>query len=169
MNIIEGEWYYLDALLASIFIILILFAVANAGNISVYESGSDYIIWQVSGEDKNISIDGLPISVSGEYYGIYDLSPESKHIGCDSDGNCLPHTTATNGYSVFSNWLVYFILIALCVLSYFVPISYAPTVIYGIYLIGSYLPSKGADYTYYLLVGILLIMGMLASIRGMKK
>lgn len=159
----------MNSVCSAIMLILLLFAVANAGNVSVYESGSDYIIWHISGDNKNISIDGISILVSGEYYGQYDLSSESKHIGCDSNGDCLPHTTATDGYSVFSNWLVYFILIALCVLSYFVPISYAPTVIYGIYLIGSYLPSKGADYTYYLLVGILLIMGMLASIRGMKK
>lgn len=168
-TIVDGEPDFIGVIGGIIMLVLLLVAVSNAGNVSVYDSGSDYIIWSVGGDNRNISVDGIPVEVSGSYYGQYDLSPESKHIGCDSDGECLPYTTSTNGYSVFSSWLVYFILIGLCVASYFVPLSYAATVVYGIYLIGSYLPSHNAGYTYYLLVGILLIMGLLAGARGLKK
>lgn len=167
--IVEGEQDFIGIIGGIIMLVLLLVAVSNAGNISVYDSGSDYIIWSVSGSDNNISIDGKLVEVSGAYYGQYDLSPDSKHIGCDSNGECLLYTTSTDGYSVFSAWLVYFILIGLCIASYFVPLSYAATVIYGIYLIGSYLPSHNSGYTYYLLVGILLIMGLLAGARGLKK
>src|SRR5574343_65590 len=101
MNIVEGEPDFIGIIGGIIMLVLLLVAISNAGNISVYDSGSDYIIWSVSGSDNNISIDGKLVEVSGAYYGQYDLSPESKHIGCDSDGECLPYTTSTNGYSVF--------------------------------------------------------------------
>lgn len=143
--------------------------VASAGNISVSSSGSDYIIWQISGDNHNISIDGIQKEISGIYYGQYDLSPSSKHIGCDADGECITHTTITDGITLFTNWIPILLLITFCCISYFIPISYAPAVILGVYLIGSYLPERNSGFYDYLLVGILLIMGLLASIRGMRK
>lgn len=145
---------------------LFLSCVVCAGNVTLYEYGSNYIIWEMSENTTEIYVDGIEIPISSPYYGQYNVHPNSEHIACDAYGSCVSITTPNDGYSIFTNWLIYLILLAVCAISYYIPLSYAFAVIYSIYLIGDYLPSHSAIFGEYVLVVSLMVMGIVLSHRG---
>lgn len=142
---------------------------ASAGNITVYEYGSNYIIWSIAENISSVYIDGEEIEITSPYYGQYSLQPNSEHIGCDAEGNCISVTTLTDGYTVFIHWSVYLVLIFVCAISFWVPLSYAFAVIYSLYLIGDYLPSISAPYTEFVLVVALMVIGIVLAHRGYNR
>lgn len=171
--IVEGEPDIVGIIGGCILIFLLLCALfihpAYAYNISVGDVGTNYIRWDVSENKTPIWIDGESIPVYGHYYYQHDVSSNSKHIGCLENETCIEVTTKTDGFSVFNMWIVYLILIAFVVISYYFPITYAPALIYSIYLITVYLPNISAEFNYYILVGILMIMNILAGIKGLRR
>lgn len=170
-GIIDGEPDIIGFIIVlGITIALVLIpSFVSAGNVSIYSTGSDFIIWSVSGDNKNISVDGQPVYVTGIFYGQYDISPNTVHFACDSDGVCIQHTTSHDGISVIKYWSVFFVLVALCIASYFVAISYAFQLIYGIYLIRNYLPSINAPFEQMILAVVLMVMGIISAGIGMRK
>lgn len=156
-----------------IFFVLALLAIicgaCSAGNITLYERGTNYIIWEIAENVSSVYIDGEEIDITSPYYGQYDIQPNTEHIGCDCEGNCVSVTTLTDGYTVFIRWSVYLILIVVCAVSFFVPVSYAFAVLYSIYLIGDYLPSVGATFPEYILVVSLMVMGIISAHKGYNR
>jgi len=135
----------------------------------VYDYGSDYIVWHTSDESTtNISIDGRYTEISGTMYGQYDLSPNSQHFACEN-GECVGITTKDTGLNVVLRWSIYLLFIVLITVSYYIPISVVPTIVYGLYLIQIYLPSQNAGFEEMLLAVILLVAGMLAGWRGWSR
>ena len=173
-NVIEGEWIYLDALCIVITIIVLLcafvfFPHAMAYNISVGDIGTSYIRWDVANNTTPIWLDGVSTPVYGQYYYQHDLSAGSKHIGCIENETCIEATTQIDGFSVFNMWIVYLILIGFIIVSYYFPITYVPAVLYSVYLILVYLPDINADFNYYILTGILMIMNIITGAKGVRK
>ncbi len=142
---------------------------ASYGNISVYEVGSDYIIWQVGVNITDIVVDGVKRPVYGSLYGQYNLSPMTLHTGCRENAECIGVRTEGNGWYVFVYWLAFIVLICMVVISYYIPITAFPIVIYGVYLIAEYIPTHGNSFVESSLVGILIIVGILAAYRGMNR
>ena len=149
-------------------ICLIIPGVIAYGNLSVYSYGDDYIIWNVGGNTL-VWIDGVETAVSGLTYGQYDLSPGTEHIGCNIDGNCTGIATKDNAMSVFMYWGVYFILIVLCVISFYIPITVFPALVYSSYLFTSYLPDTGGSFNEYSLVAVLMVVAILAGMAGWRR
>ena len=149
-------------------ICLIIPGVIAHGNLSVYSYGDDYIIWNVGG-NTIVWIDGVETAVSGLTYGQYDLSPGTEHIGCNIDGNCTGIVTKENAFSVFMYWGVYFILIMLCVISFYIPITVFPALVYSSYLFTSYLPDIGGSFNEYSLVAVLMVVAILAGMAGWRR
>ena len=146
--------------------VVVLFSTVSAGNVSVNEIGTTYIIWNTENNITSFWLDGTLIPVYGSIYGQYDLSPDSVHTGCEVNGTCIQATTLNSGFNVLEYWIVFLILVVMCIVSYYIPVSYVFQVIYGIYLISTYLPSINAPFEQYLLTGLLMIFGMIAGIRG---
>lgn len=148
---------------------LLFIGIAYAGNITVYESDSSYIIWKINSNLSHAYIDGCYTEFGGEYFGQYDLSPNTLHFACEENETCIGARTEINGEYVFFYWLVYIILVVLCIVSFYIPITIAPVLIYGLYLIRYYLPGIGAEFSEYVLTSALMIMGMVATISGLRK
>lgn len=149
-------------------ILLCIPPVSAHGNLSVYDYGSNYIIWNVGGNTL-IWLDGQETDVYGYTYGQYELQPDTEHIACNIDGNCTGIRTKPDSMSVFMRWGAYFLLVILCVLSYFAPITAFPTLAFGLYLLGGYLPDISASFYEYSLVAVLLIMGCIAASAGFTR
>lgn len=143
--------------------------VSSGSNVSVNEVGATYIIWNTENNISHFWLDGQDVIVYGSLYGQYGLSPGSVHIGCEENTTCTGVTTLDNGYSIFRYWLVFLVLVALCFITYHVPITYAPTLIYGLYLLTIYLPEIGAPFEQMILVVVLIVVGLIAAIGGYRK
>lgn len=171
--IVEGEPDIVGFIGGCICIVLLLFTMfihpVDAYNISVGDVGASFIRWDIAENKSPIWVDGTSTQVYGRYYYQHDLSPNSKHVGCIENETCIEVTTLSNGYYVFNYWVVFLILIAFCVISYYFPITYVPALIYSIYLITIYLPNINAEFNYYLMTGILMIMNIISASRGMKR
>jgi len=159
-------------ILCGILFVMILFTCVTVGsshgNLSVYSYGTNYIVWNVGGNTL-VWLDGKETDVYGLTYGQYDLQPGTEHIGCNLDGNCTGITTKEDVWSVFGYWGIFFILIALCVVSFYVPISCVPALIYGGFLLGDFLPSVNAEFPEYSLVGLLMAISCLAAVAGWRR
>ena len=150
---------------------LILFSPVVSGheNLSIYSYGDDFIIWSVGGNTL-IWLDGVETAVSGLTYGQYDLTPGTEHIGCNIDGNCTGIVTKENTASILLYWGAYFVLIGLCIVSYFIPITSFPAVIYALYLLQIYIPENSTgSFLEYSLVVVLLIVAILAGMVGWRR
>ena len=149
--------------------IAVLLLVGVSTGAYVYDYGSDYIIWHTSNTSTtNITIDGVQTDISGVMYGQYDLTPNTYHFVCEG-GDCTGITTKDNGVNVVFRWSIFLLFIVLIAVSYYIPISVVPTVIYGIYIISEYLPSQNAGFEEMLLAVILLVSGLLAGWRGWNR
>jgi hypothetical protein len=150
-------------------LILLSPSVSAHGNLSIYSYGDDFIIWNVGGNTL-IWLDGVETAVSGLTYGQYDLSPGTEHIGCNIDGNCTGIVTKENSYTVLLDWGIYFIMLAFCVISYFIPVTSFPAMVYGMYLLTVYLPENtSGDYLSYSLVAVLMVVAIVAAISGWRR
>jgi PKD repeat protein len=140
-----------------------------SGDIYVYDVSSDYIIWGVSENITEIFIDGVRFHVYGSLIGQHNLTADTPHTACAANVTCIGVRTLPDGFSVFTYWLVLIILIGLCVISYKVPVTIAPTLIYGLYLLNTYLPKVNAPFEHMILCVVLMIMGIMASIAGFRR
>ena len=111
---------------------------------------------------------GVDTSIYGMQYGQYNLNPGEYHIGCENE-SCIDITLPDNGVSVFSHWSIYILLIVMCLVSYFVPVTAIPALVYGYWLINMYLPSKHASFEEMLLTAILVICGIMIGGFGWKR
>jgi len=139
------------------------------GNISVYRAEPNYIIWRVSENITSICLDGENTNIYGEYYGQYGLEPNTKHFACVNGNECISTVTPDNGISVFGHWLIYIILIIGCIVALRVPISGVFSIVFGTYLIVVYLPSISAPFNEFVLTAVLMAMGLICSIVGLRR
>ncbi len=155
--------------LIAVGLLTLLVMPSSAGNVTVYEVGADYIIWNTGGNITHFWLDGNNVPVYCGTFGQYGLTPNTPHTGCEENVSCTTVTTLNNGISVFYHWLVFLILIGFCIVSYYIPVTQAPALIYAIYLIQDYLPSINAPFEEMLLASILMICGILSAIVGWSK
>lgn len=139
------------------------------GNVSVYRAEPNYIIWRVSENITSICLDGENTNVYGEYYGQYGLEPNTKHFACVNGNECISTVTPDNGISVFGHWLIYIILIIGCIVALRVPISGVFSIVFGTYLIVVYLPSLSAPFNEFVLTSVLMAMGLICSVVGLRR
>lgn len=149
-------------------IIIGISGIVSAGNISAYDIGANYIIWDISSA-QNVSIDGIDVTTSSPVYTQSDLISGSKHVACEAGIGCVYAETSQDSLSVITHWSVYLLLIIFCVISYYVPVSFFATLIYGLYLIRGYLPAMGAGFEEYILCVSLVIIGFLTAMKGYNR
>jgi hypothetical protein len=142
-------------------------AMYSVDALSVEEYSSNYIIWNTTGETQ-IVLDGIPVNVSGSYYGQYDLQPGSVHYGSSGDTG-LRVVLKQDLTSMLLYWGVYLILCGMIIIAYRYPISGILPVVFGIYLFTNYLPTVNATFIEYAMIGIMLALGIIASAAGYQR
>ena len=144
-----------------------------AGQIGVYSYESNYIIWSVGPNQTAILLDGVLTNVtnstSSMVYGQYDLQAGSTHIACPLNGTCVVVNLHDDAVSIWLTWGAYLLLIFLAIISYRFPVSAFPAVIYGIWLIASYLPDIGASASEYAMVGIIIVLSVGIASVGLRR
>lgn len=147
---------------AAFIVLIILGAISSVSGISVYEKGTNYVIWDISGESQ-IVVSGEVVNVTGNHYTMHDLHGGTSYSIEDINGTVYQTTTIDDIESIIRTKGLFILMFLLVILSYLFPISAILPAFIGIWSISDYLPSIGAGYLEYALIGVAITLSLMGA------